>query len=374
MLETLQRTRRVVIKLGTNILRAEDGQLDTARLTALSAEIAALRARGLQVVVVSSGAVGLGMGRLGWAERPTQLPRLQLCAAVGQSILTETWQQGFRAHGITVAQVLLTGSDILQPSHNRIFGSFLDEVLAQGVVPIVNENDSVSTDGFRLGDNDSLSALMACRIRAQLLIILSTIPGLMDKPEGGKLIPRIDHITPEIEALAGGALSATSVGGMITKLRAARLACAFGCGVFIGSGHDPSILSRILDNRAEGTFFSPRASTGKSRRRLTSKRWRAHFGEAAGTLHVDAGAANALLEAHRSLLARGITEVNGSWKKHDVLDIRDPHNRLIARGLAEFDSETVRAIAGKKSEAILDVMPHVRRTEVVHRDGLLILS
>lgn len=374
MQATLERTRRLVIKLGTNILRADDGQLDQERIRLLCEQIAALRARGLQVVVVSSGAVGLGMGRLGWKKRPTLLPQLQMCASVGQSILTETWQQGFRPHGIHVAQVLLTGSDILEPSHNRIFGAFIDEVLANGIIPIVNENDCVSTDGFRLGDNDSLSALMAFRTHAELLIILSTIPGLLDNPVGGNLIPRVETITAEIEALAGGSNTHTSVGGMITKIRAARLATAFGCGVFIGSGYDPTILTRILNGNAEGTFFVPRPVTGKSRKRLSQKRWRTYFGDAAGRLLIDAGATDALLHTHSSLLARGITQVQGDFDKGAVLDICDPSNRLIARGLSELDSTQLKQCAGKGSDAILAEFPGMKRTEIVHRDSLVLLA
>ncbi len=371
---TLERTRRIVIKLGTNILRDSSGKTDTIRIDQLCQQIAGLIARGLQVVVVSSGAVGLGMGRLGWAKRPSQLPQLQMCASVGQSILTETWQQGFRPHGIHVAQVLLTGSDILQPSHNRIFGAFLDEVLANGIVPIVNENDCVSTDGFKLGDNDSLSALMAFRTRAELLVILSTIPGLLDNPKGGNLIRRVESITPEIEALAGGSVTSTSVGGMITKIRAARLATAFGCGVFIGSGYDARILAEIMDGTAEGTFFVPQKSTGKTRKRLSSKRWRTYFGEASGTLYVDAGAARAISQENRSLLVPGITRCEGNFEKSAVLDIRDPDNRLIARGLSEFDSERLRGIFGKKSSAILVEHPELKRTEAVHRDSLVVFG
>lgn len=373
MQETIGHTRRLVIKLGTNILRNEQGQMDTPRIHKICEEITNLRKRGLQILIVSSGAVGLGMGRLGWMQRPQERATLQMCAAVGQSILTETWEQGFSKHGTHVAQVLLTGNDMLQPSHKRIFQEFLNETLDNGVIPIVNENDCVSTDGFTLGDNDSLSALIACRIRAELLIILSTIPGLMDKPTGGKLIPRVERVTPEIEALAGGSTTSTSVGGMITKIRAARFANAFGCGVFIGSGYDPTILSRVLDNEAQGTFFVPREANSRTRKRLSQKRWRAHFGEAEGTLYVDAGATHALTKERGSLLARGIKHIENSFKKGDIVEICDPNRRRIARGMTEFNSETLKNIAGKRSDAIMVEFPKLKRTEVIHRDSMIIL-
>ena len=374
MQKTLQQTRRVVIKLGTNILRSDNGELDTARIEKICEHIMLLRKRGLQVIIVSSGAVGLGMGRLGWTERPSDLAKLQMCAAVGQSALTETWENAFSAHDTHVAQVLLTGNDILQPSHRRIFQNFLEEVLDNGVIPIVNENDCVSTAGFRLGDNDSLSALIACRIRAELLIILSTIPGLMDKPEGGTLIPRVERVTLDIEALAGGSTTSTSVGGMITKIRAARFANAFGCGVFIGSGYDPAILSDIIEGTAQGTFFVPRDSSSKSRKRLSQKRWRAHFGEACGSIYVDEGAQEALLKRSRSLLAAGIKHTNGSFKKGALIEVIDTQERTIARGLSEFDSESLKAIAGKKSDEILTLFPRLKHTEVIHRDSMIILA
>lgn len=252
------------------------GGLNRARIEGLCEQIAQLRERNIQFIIVSSGSVGLGMGQLGIKERPQKLPALQKCAAVGQSILIETWRQGFRPHGINIAQVLLTGSDIMQPSHNRIFGDFIEDVLADGIIPVINENDCVSTAGFKLGDNDSLAALLACRMRAGKLIILSTITGLMDL-KTGELITHVSKITAEIEALAEGTKSKTAVGGMLTKIRAARLAQSSGCAVFIGDGSIPGILTDAVDMKAKGTYIEAIITSSKSRRRLSRRRWRVYF-------------------------------------------------------------------------------------------------
>ena len=363
---------RVVLKLGTNVLRTEDGSLDEGKIRQFCAAIHQLKSEDKQILVVSSGAVALGMKRLHIAHRPRALPALQMCAAVGQSILTETWQSGFAPHGIHVAQVLLTGNDILHDSHNRIFGAFLDEVLGQDIVPIINENDSVSTDGFRLGDNDSLAALMACRVRAQQLWILSTVPGVFD--HDNQLVSQIDRIDSGIEQLASGSTSDTSVGGMVTKIRAARLATAFGCSVFIGSGMQPDIVTRIESRQAEGTYFKADQPSGKTRKRLTRKRWRVHFCDPEGCLYLDDGAVQAILREQRSLLASGIVELEGRFGKQSIVSLKDQQGREIARGITSFDRDQLEKIKGKRSDAIREMFPDIRRTEIVHRDGLVLME
>jgi len=254
MSSTSNSTSRIVVKLGTGILTGDDGELNHVRIEELCEQVARLRERKIQIIIVSSGAVGLGMGQLGIKQRPQKLPALQKCAAVGQSILIETWRQGFRPHGISIAQVLLTGSDIMQPSHNRIFGDFIEDVLGDGIVPVINENDCVSTAGFKLGDNDSLAALLACRMRADKLLILSTIPGLLDL-KTGELIAHVSKITAEIEALAQGTKSQTAVGGMLTKIRAARLAQSSGCTVFVGDGSIPGRYIIIRCQQPDSRFI-----------------------------------------------------------------------------------------------------------------------
>ena len=370
---TSNNTSRIVIKLGTGILTSADCELNATCIGKFCSQIAQLRKRGVQVILVSSGAVGLGMGRLGIKQRPRKLPELQKCAAVGQSILTETWQQGFRPHDINVAQVLLTGSDIMQPSHNRIFGNFLEEVLSDGIVPVINENDCVSTAGFNLGDNDSLAALLSCRLRADKLIILSTIAGLMDL-KTGELITHVERITAEIEALAEGSKSTRSVGGMLTKVRAARLAQSSGCAVFIGDGSLANIILDAVDDKAKGTYFKAAETSGKSRKRLSRRRWRVYFAEPKGSLHVDAGARKALEENGSSLLPRGISSCEGNFTKGDTVDIVDASGTLFARGVSEFDSSELEALVGMHSDAILKNNPSRKKSEAIHRDTLVLLN
>ena len=362
------RVRRVVLKLGTGTLTSGVGQLDVAKIAALGREAAAWRQAGLEVLIVSSGAVGLGMGRLGLTKRPAKVSSLQKCAAVGQSILIETWQRAFNPFKLTVAQLLLTRDNVASRSRHLAVKDLLEEILADGLIPIINENDSVSVEELKFGDNDMLSALVASLVGAELLILLSTTPGLVDRKGTGKVIPVVERITPEIEALAGGTESATAVGGMISKLAAAKIATRSGCGVIIASGDDPAILPRLLAGQALCTFFVPEKIPLDSR-----KRWLAWFQHPAGIVTVDAGAERALREQGRSLLAKGVTAIAGDFASGDVIAIHGPANRAIARGIAQFSAADAAAIAGQDSAAIAAKFPGRKRLELVHRDSLVLL-
>lgn len=359
--------RRLVVKLGTGTLRAADGGVDESQLISIAAQVAALRKNGIEVVLVSSGAVGLGMGRLGIPKRPTKTPLLQACAAIGQTILMDTWQRHFAEHGITVGQILLT-NDVLR-SRKRHVGAHetIDRLLSLGVVPIVNENDTVSVDELRFGDNDTLSALVASLIKADLLVILSTIPGFLD--EKGEVVPVIERLSPEIYALAGGTTSPTAVGGMRSKLDAAKVAMRSGCGVIIASGHREHILEELLSGQTTGTFFVPAKMPLQSR-----KRWIAFFERPKGSIVVDAGARDALTQHGASLLAKGITEVRGKFRAGEMIDICAPDGKVFARGLSTFSSSNTRRIAGKTSEEVRLALPQARHTAPVHRDALVLLS
>jgi glutamate 5-kinase len=362
------RVRRIVLKLGTGTLTSGVGQLDVAKIAALGREAAAWRQRGLEVVIVSSGAVGLGMGRLGLAKRPTKVSSLQKCAAVGQSILIETWQRAFNPFKLTVAQLLLTRDNVAARSRHLAVKDLLDEILADGLIPIINENDSVSVEELKFGDNDMLSALVASLVDAELLILLSTTPGLVDRKGTGKVVPVVERITADIEAMAGGTESATAVGGMISKLTAAKIAARSGCGVIIASGDDPAILPKLLAGEALCTFFVPEKIPLDSR-----KRWLAWFQHPAGIVRVDAGAERALREQGRSLLAKGVTAVEGDFASGDLLAIHGAAGRAIARGVAQFSSLEAAAIAGRDSREIAAQFPGRKRLELVHRDSLVLL-
>ncbi|MGF1452352.1 MAG: glutamate 5-kinase [Opitutales bacterium] len=361
---------RIVVKLGTKVLTRGIGELDIGRIASLCAQLTALRLAGHEVLVVSSGAVGLGMGRLGWTSRPRRLAQQQLCAAVGQSVLTETWQQGFEPHGLRVAQVLLTREDVTARRRHIAVRDLLEAALAAGIVPIINENDTISADELKFGDNDVLSALVASLAKAQLLVILSTAEGLID-PATGQLVTHVERITDAHRAMAGGPGDATSTGGMITKLQAAELACQSGCGVTITNGAQPDVIRRLLiDGEAvPGTHFAPQTPDLSARRRYL-----AFFEPPGGTVRVDAGAAAAVLEGTNSLLAKGCTAVEGTFAAGVTISVCDPQGREIARGRSAYGSADLAAALGLRSSDLETRFPEMTRWEVIHRDDLVVLA
>lgn len=369
---TTARPRRVVVKLGTGVLTTGIGQLDTARIASLSAQIARLRAGGCEVIVVSSGAVGLGMGRLGLTRKPKEVTKKQACAAVGQSLLMETWQRGFDPHGVTVAQVLLTREDLRARDRYLSIKATLRQLVAYGTIPIINENDAVSAAEInallKFGDNDTLGAMVAGLVEAQLLIILSTAPGLIDLKGSGQIVPVVEKITAEIEAMAGGTTSETATGGMISKISAARLATRSGCGVFIASGAEPDIVQRLLAGTGPGTFFVPSGLPLEAR-----KRWLAYYQRPAGTIFVNECAVPVLREQGRSLLAVGVTGAKGEFAAGDIVNIAGPDRTVFARGQAAFGSDEIPALAGQQGPAVARLHPNRRRLEVVHRNDLVLL-
>ncbi|QYY36459.1 glutamate 5-kinase [Ruficoccus sp. ZRK36] len=365
----LENARRVVIKLGTGVLTSGSGDLNTEVVEGIAREIAALKMRGLQVVLVSSGAVGLGRGRLGLKQRPKKLSSLQKCAAVGQSLLTELWQHAFEPHGINVGQLLLTREDVRSRKRHLAIRDLFEEMLTEGIVPIVNENDTVSAAEIKFGDNDVLSALVASMTKSQLLIILSTAPGLVDMNGTGEIVPVVESITAQIEAMAGGSGTVVGTGGMITKIQAARLAMRSGCGAFIGSGSDPAIITDLFAGHATGTIFIPSRLPLGSR-----KRWLAWFEEPRGKLSVDAGAVKALREKGSSLLAKGVTAAEGRFARGEVVSVLGPKGDVVARGLAGFAHEDMKKILGQSSEQIQALYPTRKHVEAIHRDELVLIG
>ncbi|PXA04535.1 glutamate 5-kinase [Coraliomargarita sinensis] len=353
-MSALSQAKRIVIKLGTGVLTSGIGELDTARIETLCQQVNMLREQGIEVILVSSGAVGLGMGKLGLNKRPRDMANLQACASVGQSILINTWQKGFDPHGITVAQILLTREDLrAKHRHNAVFNT-VERLLAHGTVPIVNENDTVSAVEIKFGDNDTLSALVASVVNADLLFILSNIPGLIDMQGSGEVVERIEKITPEIEAMAQGTNTETSVGGMISKLSAAKIAHRAGCGVIIGSGKENKLFEQLLEGKSAGTYFVPSTQPVKSH-----KRWIAIQDHTFGNVHIDAGATEAIVKRGKSLLAAGIVKVEGDFHAGDVVRICAPDGLPIAQGIIHTDAAEVSEYS--------DPAP------VIHRDHLVLL-
>lgn len=367
-----QSPRRIVVKLGTGVLTHGIGQLDTARIDHLCTQLAAVRAQGTEVIVVSSGAVGLGMGRLGLQKKPKEVTKKQACAAVGQSLLMQTWQRGFDAHGITVAQVLLTHDDLRERNRHLSVKATLRQLVAYGTIPIINENDTVSAAEInamlKFGDNDTLSAMVASLVEAQYLFILSTAPGLIDLKGTGQIVPVVEKITAQIEAMAGGTTSETATGGMVSKISAAKLATRSGCGVFVASGAEPQIIARLLAGQGPGTFFVPNGLPLESR-----KHWLAYFQRPSGTITVNECAVPVLREQGRSLLAVGVTGTSGEFAAGEIVNIAGPDRTIFARGKTTFSSGEIANLAGKKGEEVAALYPSRRRHEVVHRNDLVLL-
>ena len=346
----LDRARRIVVKVGSALVAGEAGP-DTAWLAAFAADLARLRARGQQVLVVSSGSIALGRHRLGMGRRKLTLPEKQACAAAGQSALMRAWEEALEPHGLTAAQVLITKNDTEMRRRWLNAHATLSTLLSLGVVPVVNENDTVVTEEIRYGDNDRLAARVAQMIGAEVLVLLSDIDGLYTadprSDPAARRLPRIERLTPEIEAMAGGANAAAGVGtgGMATKIMAARIAQSAGCATIITLGRRPAPLAAIETGEA-ATVIEPALSAAAA-----YKAWIAGSLATAGALVIDDGAARALAGG-KSLLAAGVKAVSGRFDKGDAVRIIDEAGREIGRGLARYDSADAEKICGLKSGAI----------------------
>ena len=354
---SLKETSRLVVKLGTGILTSRSKQIDPAQVEQLVAQVAAQRAAGREVVVVSSGAVGAGMGALGLVKRPTDLSDLQACAAVGQSRLMSTYSELFARHNLPVAQVLLTHDDLEHRDRHLNARNTLVSLLDKGVVPIVNENDAVSYTELKFGDNDWLAALVACLLPADLLVVLTTVDGLVENfgKKNPRTLPVVETIDANIKKLAGGTLSATGIGGMEAKLRAAAMTARTGIPMVIASGKKKRVLANLLDGRDEGTFFVPRPGRLRGRKQRI-----AFFHHPKGSLWVDNGARDALRDKGKSLLPPGVAKCNGDFAKGDVVRICDINGTEFSRGISRFDADKIRA-------------RELKGIEIVHRNDLVIL-
>lgn len=348
---------RIVVKVGTGVLTDSRKQPDLAQMEQLVAQLAAQRKAGRDVVLVTSGAVGAGMGALGFNNRPAELAEKQACAAVGQSRLMATYDKLFAVHGLVVAQVLLTHADLEHHERHLNARNTLVTLLRHGVVPIINENDAVSFTEIKFGDNDKLSALVASLLPADLLVILTTVDGVIENfgKANARVLPAIEDITSSVEKLAGGTDSETAVGGMKSKVEAAKIVVRSGIPLVIASGRKHDTLARVLSGENEGTLFQP-----KPRKLQSRKRWIGFFHHAKGTLFVDDGAKKALREQGKSLLPPGVTRFEGAFVAGDVVRICDVDGTEFARGLAKFGASEI--AAGK-----------LTRVELVHRDDMVVL-
>ena len=362
--------RRPVLKFGTSTLTGGTAQLSLGRLADLVEQVAALRAEGLQPIVVSSGAITVGRQRLGSPRDRKDVSFRQILAAVGQSRLMHLYDEFFEFHGITSAQVLVTRADLAERQRYLNARNTLLGLCARGVVPIVNENDVVASEEIKVGDNDTLSALVANLVDADLLVLVSDTPGLYTADplvdERAELLTEVAAITPEVEAYARGSSSGLGTGGMATKLSAAKLATSSGTEVRIVDGRQPNIILRAMRGEPVGTRFLARSDRMESR-----KRWILSGLNHSGKLMVDLGAQRALLERDASLLPAGIVAIQGEFERGDSVDIMAPDGSTIARGITNYDWNDVRQLLGLQSLEIEDTLGYTYGNYVVHRDDLV---
>jgi glutamate 5-kinase len=362
--------RRIVVKVGSSLLvDAKAGRLNEAWLASLAADLAALHGGKRDLLVVSSGAIALGRTVLKLPTGPLELEDSQAAAAVGQIALARTWTEALSRHGITAGQVLVTLGDTEERRRYLNARSTIDRLLEWRAVPIINENDTVATSEIRYGDNDRLAARVATMVSADLVVLLSDVDGLYDAPPGttasARHIPRVERITPEIEAMAGAAGSGLSRGGMQTKIEAAKITIGAGTHMVIASGHIEHPLAAIAKG-ARSTWFFAAGNPVTAR-----KKWIAGSLEPRGTLFIDAGAVAALRRGN-SLLPVGVARIEGDFARGDAVIIRGPDGAEIGRGLSAYDAEDAQKIRGRSSADIDTILGFSGRAEVIHRDNLVL--
>jgi glutamate 5-kinase len=373
MQSIVRQAQRVIVKVGYSLVTNEGRGLDHAAIAKWADQIAHLRRMGKQVVLVSSGAVAEGMLRLGFERRPVAIHELQACAAVGQMGLAQIYETSFRAHDLRTAQVLLTHADLADRERYLNARSTLFTLLELGVVPVINENDTVVTDEIKFGDNDTLGALVANLIEADALIILTDQRGLYTsdprKNTDATFVNEAKAGDPALEAMAGGAGSGIGSGGMLTKILAARRAASSGAHTVIAWGREDQVLVRLAEGEAIGTQL-----TAQTARLTARKQWMADHLKTAGQVILDPGAVQKLLEEGKSLLPIGVTDVGGDFGRGDVITCVDATGKPIARGMSNYASAEVKRIMRKPSSEIAAILGYVEEVELIHRDNLVLLS
>ena len=367
--------QRIVVKFGTGLVTGGSDRLNPEMMSGLASQVAELHGQGRELIIVSSGAIASGRHKLGISRKVRGIPYKQVLAAVGQSRLMHFYDDLFSQYDITVAQALLARADLADRAGYLNTRNTLLALLEIRVLPIVNENDVVAVDEIkeaRFGDNDNLSAMVANLVDADLLLILSDIAGLYTAdphrhPEA-RLIPQVERIDAEIEKLAAGTTSSLAIGGMVTKIEAARLTTASGITVVVADGREPEVILRIASGEAVGTRFVPTASKLESR-----KRWMLSGLSTRGKLVVDSGAATALKKRQCSLLAAGIEQVSGGFQQGDIVNIYDPQGSHLGCGITNYSSADIEIIKGAHSGEIATLLGHDYGSEVVHRNNLVVL-
>jgi glutamate 5-kinase len=369
----LAHASRLIVKVGSSLVTNEGKGIDTHAVGQWAAQIAQLSKSGKQVVLVSSGAIAEGMARLGWARRPTEMHELQAAAAVGQMGLAQAYESAFAPHGLRTAQILLTHEDLADRLRYLNARSTLFALMRLGVVPIVNENDTVSTDEIKVGDNDTLGALVANLVEADALIILTDQAGLYDsdprKDPNAKLIQNARADDPSLPAMAGGAGSHLGKGGMLTKVLAAQRAARSGAHTIIASGREPDVLVRLAAGESIGTALAANQPVWSAR-----KQWMADHLRLRGRLILDAGAVKALVTDGKSLLPVGVRAVEGAFEPGDLVACFDTDGRECARGIINYSAGDARRIMGKPTSQIEVTLGEMTQSELIHRDNLVVTT
>ncbi|MCB1615958.1 MAG: glutamate 5-kinase [Pseudomonadales bacterium] len=367
----LKKHHRWVVKIGSALLTADGKGLDIDSMSAWVNQVVCLNRQGIEVVLVSSGSVAEGMTRLGWKQRPVAIHELQAAAAVGQMGLVQAWESCFQQHGKRTAQVLLVHDDLSNRKRYLNARSTLATLLKLGVMPVINENDTVVTDEIRFGDNDTLAALVTNLIEADALVILTDQSGLFEQdPRSNphaKLISEDLASNPALDDIAGGSAGALGRGGMITKIRAARLAARSGSHTLIAGGRIENVLVRLAKGEDVGTLL-----IAEQKPQAARKQWLAGHLQTRGTLVLDAGAVKVLSESGKSLLPVGVTAVKGRFSRGDMVVCESPTGEEIARGLVNYNAEEAAAIIGKPTSAISGVLGYMGDAELIHRDNLVL--
>ena len=372
--EALKKAKRIVVKVGTSTITYANGKRNFSQIDRLARELSDLQNQGKEMILVSSGAVAVGVDRLGLPTKPSTIPGKQACAAVGQGVLMHTYEKLFADYGQIVAQVLITRTEAIDRHRYTNCRNTFMTLLQQGVIPIVNENDVVALDELKIGDNDNMSALVAGIVDADLVIILSDIDGLYTAnpathPEA-TLVHTVQEITPEIEASAGGVGSSRGTGGMATKIQAAKAATNSGIQLVIASGTEKNAIPRILQGEEIGTLFVSRENRLQFR-----KRWLAFGAKIQGSIVVDDGCAKAIRKAGGcSILPAGIYQVVGDFQSGSTISVIDKEGHELARGLVHYTAAELEKIKGCKSSDIEGILGHKNYDEVIHRDDLVILQ
>lgn len=370
--QRLSEARRIVVKLGSNVITAKQG-LNLGVMESISRQISTLMDRGLEVILVSSGAMAAGLRKMGMDRRPSEIPKRQAISAIGQTEVMNTYEAEFSRFGKKVSQILLTGEDLNDRKRYLNARNALHTLMEWKVVPIVNENDTVMVEEIKLGDNDNLAAMIALLMDADFLFILTDIDGLYDKDprtwSNARLIRRVTAFEEEIEACASAIPGTLGTGGMLSKILAAKKVTSSGIPMITARGNLSDVLLRLFDGERLGTYFIPRQEKMSSR-----KCWIAHTLKPRGNLILDWGAARAVRDNGKSLLPSGILDVEGTFSQGEAVSLKDPDNRTLGTGLVNYPAEEIRLIKGLKTSQIESCLGNKHYDEVVHRDNLVILT